>query len=991
MAYQETTRTSYGSKVKNSFQGIFGGLILIIAGSILLWWNEGRAVKSSNALKDFQKNYVEMSDINTINPELEGKAIHATGVATTDEILRDAAFGIAVNAFHLTRDVEYYQWTEQSSSESKDKLGGSTETTTTYTYEPDWCSEPVNSAEFKDPAYKGKNFVWRSVEDLDQQASNATFGAYRLTPSIIGSISGDEPVEPSLTEEQMKQMLAKVSDTTVVVTVRGNQVYIGADPDIPHIGDVRITFNQVTSPKTISILQKVVNGTFESYIAKNGKSFSKVEMGTVSATNMIEHQKSANKLTLWLLRLLGVLLVVGGFKSLLSLISTLFAVVPFVQRIIGAGIGVVTTLVGLVWSLVVIALAWVAYRPVLAISLLVLAAALIIWLVSRSRKKKLNNVASLLVIVLMVALAGCSGGSNTDVKVDTPAGVDFSTVKGPVETVWVTNYYGEGEPGTTVYSYNEKGDVIGEREEWDEAFEGDYSRLENLCEKDDQGRYTKEVYGSDGQPEQTIYYEYNDKGDVTMSESQSADGGWQSTTRNRYDADGRLIMSSYSSPYGENSNTYEYDDQGRQVKSSFYSNGKLYSTSENTLDGNGNTVCRKETFHQLNKVNEYFNSYDEKGEFIANRNYVNDEKGYRLEYSDSTFTDSKGLRHQRIYSNYGDDPHSYEGIFNKQDNLTHYEFFEGQASNPKYILDFNYDKDGVTLRDIEWKELSLGTVKNTRTRSFVPRHDTFGNWTRRTSGISYLPDLEYTSFDNIDDMMPETIRKIKYRGEDQGQNYGFEGKAENADVRLTCTEDNGVFFGRLNIDGNEWRAVGNRDKDDNLYFVALEEDGEIPWSLSIPAGSDKRNASLFDMRDMDPDPVAITLNPTRKNLKTYAFTTTGAEIPGLYCYVFKDGSTSGQLDVSRCGENWENVQFKINNEWNGDFPKIASDEQSEYFGDNTEFYLYKWDEGVDRSLRYSIRFFDGFAVITILDGNPNDFFPIGTTVAGIYAQLPSVG
>ena len=69
MAYQETTRQSYGSKVKGSFQGILWGIILIIAGTIVLWWNEGRAVKSANALKDFQKNYVEMTDINTIDPE----------------------------------------------------------------------------------------------------------------------------------------------------------------------------------------------------------------------------------------------------------------------------------------------------------------------------------------------------------------------------------------------------------------------------------------------------------------------------------------------------------------------------------------------------------------------------------------------------------------------------------------------------------------------------------------------------------------------------------------------------------------------------------------------------------------------------------------------------------------------------------------------------------------------------------------------------------
>ena len=391
MAYQETTRQSYGSKVKNSFQGILWGIILILAGTVILWWNEGRAVKASDALKDFQKNYVELPDINTVDPGFEGKAVHATGVATTADTLRDAQFGIAVNAMKLVRNVTYYQWTQQSSSERKDKLGGSTETTTTYTYEAAWCDSPVNSNEFKDPDYKGKNFVLRAVDGLEQTASDVSFGAYRLTPGIVARISGEEPVYPSLTEAQKKQLLANVSDTTVAVTLLDDgTVYIGSDPYTPHIGDVRITFTQVTSPKTVSLLQKVVNGTFESYVAKNGKSFSKVEMGTVSAQNMLEHQKSANKTMLWLFRILGIILVIAGNRSLLNFISTVFAVVPFVQKIIGTGVGLVAAVVGIVWSIIVIAVAWVAHRPVLAFVLLLVAAALIYWLVSRSRKRKLN-------------------------------------------------------------------------------------------------------------------------------------------------------------------------------------------------------------------------------------------------------------------------------------------------------------------------------------------------------------------------------------------------------------------------------------------------------------------------------------------------------------------------------------------------------------------------------------------------------------------------
>lgn len=987
MAYQETSRQTYGSKVKGSFQGIIGGLILIIAGTVVLWWNEGRAVKSSNALKDFEKNYVELADINTIDVDYEGKAVHATGVARTTDTLRDPNFGIAVNAFRLTREVEYYQWVEESSSESKDKLGGSTETTTTYTYEQAWCDDPVNSSEFKDPAYRGKNFVWRSVDELDKKAPTASFGAYKLTEGIIGSISGEEPVDPVVSESQKQQLLAKVTDSTVVVTVRGNQVYIGADPDMPHIGDVRITFNQVTSPKTISLLQKVVNGTFESYIAKNGQSYSRVEMGTVSAENMIAHQKSANKMMLWLLRILGIILVVGGFRSLLSFISTVFAVVPFVQRIIGTGIGLVTFLVGLVWSLVVIALAWVAHRPVLGITLLVIAAALVVWLVTRSRKKKINDVAALLAILLVAGLSGCTGNTPANGGGDGTA-VAASVAKGPVQTVKVTYLHGEGEPYSTLYHYNEKGEMIGEEEEYEGDFDDSYGLIEGLCEKDAEGRYTKEVYGFDGEPDQIMTYQYDSDGHIVMSQSKQADGTLINTTRNTYNANGNLIRTHNVNNYGENVNNYEYDEHGRQVKTEYISNGTLINSSEQTYDDNGDMVYQKINILQSHQVNEYYSFYNDERDLVASRNFITDEKGRRLQHSDTTYVDSKGFRHDFAFFDYEGNARSNVGIFNKQGQLTHFEYFKGNATNPDFVIDFNFEKDGVTLRDLSWKEMSLGNVKNTYTRKFPTRYDTFGNWILRTNGIMYLPDGEYLKFEDIDDHLSETLRHISYYGEDQGQNYGFSGKAGKADVKLVCTEDDGVYFGEMSVDGNTWRTVGQRDQEDNLFFVALEEEGDIPWSLSIPAGNGKRNAKLFNA---DNGEIDVTLSPTREGTCTYQFEGQPGDVVGLYRYNFLSGTTSGELDVSRTGENWEEICFRIENVWYANYPKVASEESTEYFGDRTDFYIYKWIEDSEAHAEYRIRFFEGFAVISVAGGNPNDFYPIGTTIAGIYAKLPSVG
>lgn len=986
MAYQETTRTSYGSKVKNSFQGILWGIILIIAGTVILWWNEGRAVKASNALKDFQKNYVELSDISKVDPEFEGKAIHASGVATTADTLRDAAFGIAVNAMKLARSVEYYQWTQQSESESKDKLGGSTETTTTYTYEPAWCSSPVNSNDFKDPDYKGKNFVHRVIDEQEQLASNVSFGAYRLTPSIVGRISGEEPAYPALTEVQMKQLLANVADTTVTVTVSGDQVYIGSDPATPHIGDVRITFTQVTSPKTISLLQKVVNGSFESYVAKNGKQFSKVEMGTVSAANMIENQKSANKMILWLLRIVGIILVLAGFRSLVSFISTVFAVVPFVQRIIGTGTGLVATIVGLVWSFVVIALAWVAHRPVLGIALLVAAAVLIYWLVSRSRKKKTADVAALLIICLMIGISSCTGTK-------TPGGdnsVASSGVKGPVKTVTVTEFYGEGEPDITTIQYDEKGKVVSqETSSWDGEDE-DYGILESLSEKDASGNYTKEVWGNLSTREIFNYtvHEYDDNGRTVYTEYHDGDGRISSTERMRYDGNGRLVLTTSHNDYGDYASANEWDDKGNLVKATHSHNGDPTNITRYTYDNEGRTILTDDDMLALGRNFKTYTSYDSKGETIGTTSIVTEADGTsKVNSRDTFYIDRNGMLHQRSYQNY-DTEKTFEVTYNKEHCITHYEFFEGKASQPSVIADFKYAPDNNTLREATWKKLVLGQEKESQTRTFSEKLDTFGNWTHRTGGPSYVFDAEYTTLESLVNELGYTTREIVYYGDDQGKNYGFEGKAGQADIRLTCTEDHDVFYGELTIDGNKYRAVGRRDEEDaSLFFVALEDNGQIPWSLNINDGDGKRSASLFKGADV----IDATLSPVRDGLTTYHFAAKPDDLVGLYSFEFDEAiGSSGHLNVSRSGENWETIVFEVFNAGRAPTRNMAKDQFSDVLGEETTFYRYIWDEDSDAAFSYTIRFFDGFAVIIVESGDPSGFFGLDA-IQGFYAKLPSAG
>ena len=439
MAYQEKTTTGYGTRVGNSIKGIFTGFILIIGATILLWWNEGRAVKTADMLEDAQGACVEMPNPDKKSAEFEGELVCATAMANTDEVLTDKEFGISENAISLSRKVEYFQWVEHSESKSEDKLGGKQETTTTYTYTREWVSSPVNSDEFKDPAYQGKNYTWTTVEDQDVWAENVTFGAYVLNESLIHSINSTEALELHIDEQQLQAMDKTIADTyarikglptsntnvaqaqpaqpvqtaaadstaladsvkTVIpdsisqnnkvdleyVHQMGNVLYYGRTANAPEVGDVRITFEKVV-PAKVTVVSQVEGNTFKPYTASNKKKFQTLRMGKKSIDEIFEEENESNSMWTWVLRIVGILLVISGFKGLFGFLETILKVVPFLANIFAFGVGIICTIVGLVYSLIVIALAWIFYRPVLGIIILLIAGFLI-WVFAFNGKKKL--------------------------------------------------------------------------------------------------------------------------------------------------------------------------------------------------------------------------------------------------------------------------------------------------------------------------------------------------------------------------------------------------------------------------------------------------------------------------------------------------------------------------------------------------------------------------------------------------------------------------
>jgi len=386
MAFTKTTTTGYGTRVGNSLKGMVVGLILFIAATGLLFWNEGNYVKEKQAIGEAQAVAQPVADVSKVDAGLNGKLIHATAKADTKDVLTDDEFGASGVAIALHRTVEYYQYEEKSTKKKKDNLGGSETTTETFTYDKKWVSKPIDSSAFQDPEYKGKNTVLTTVEAKKQLAKDVSFGGYKLPPFLVEKIGGGESAEVKLSASQ-KQALEKRAGPAGQVHVSGNTVYFGKNSGAPEIGDVRVTLTKVP-PADISLIAKVNGQTFEEFVASNGRTFSRLAMGPVSKENMFQSAHDENALLTWILRAVGVVLVIVGLRAMLGLLPTLLKVIPFLSGVVDVGITLICLVFGLSWSLVIISIAWLFYRPIIGVPLVVVAILFMVYLKSLAKKKK---------------------------------------------------------------------------------------------------------------------------------------------------------------------------------------------------------------------------------------------------------------------------------------------------------------------------------------------------------------------------------------------------------------------------------------------------------------------------------------------------------------------------------------------------------------------------------------------------------------------------
>ncbi len=341
------------------------GLVMVLGAGWLLFWNEGRAVKTQQALEEGRDAVVSLATVEKKLDANEGHLVHARGTARTEDSVREPLFGFSVPCMRLVRQVEYYQWVERKEKRHTQQGDGSAKIQTHYHYTQRWVDRPVNSRMFKETHH-------RNTVALDLP-SESCWGAKRVHMGGF-LLHGGQICRAGEVAELSAAQVQLPPEWAARGTWSGNSFYIGcngpADADNPQIGDVRITWSAAPQQAQITLVAQQRGHTFVPYVAESGYTVDLLRNGSYSAAEMFEHAMQQNQILCWVLRGVGVVLMLVGMCMVLLVLRGLVGWIPLLGGLLEGGVVLLGLAAGGLVSLSIIAAAWFFYRPLLAAGLI---------------------------------------------------------------------------------------------------------------------------------------------------------------------------------------------------------------------------------------------------------------------------------------------------------------------------------------------------------------------------------------------------------------------------------------------------------------------------------------------------------------------------------------------------------------------------------------------------------------------------------------------
>lgn len=379
-SFTVTSSQSWGSRLGESIKSVVFGFVLFVAAFPVLFWNESRSVRTARSLSEGLGAVVAVP-ADAVSAGNEGKLVHVAGKVDSGEEIFDEEWNVKAKGVKLIRWVEMYQWEETEHSENRKKMGGGTETRKTYSYSKEWSDSLFDSSRFAQPEGHENPNVF-PVQPETFTADPVKVGAFTLSGGQLDQLN--TATDLKIDAAAAEQLPEEVRDRVKVVD---GLYYLGANAAAPEVGDARISF-RIVNPSEVSLVAVQSGETFAPYQAEAGDTVLLVEEGIRTAAQMFKAAQDRNSTLTWILRGVGFFLFFLGTFLVFRPLAVVADVVPLFGTLLGAGIGLFAFLIAVVLSSLTVAVAWFFVRPLLGISLLLLAGGAAFWLIRKGRAKK---------------------------------------------------------------------------------------------------------------------------------------------------------------------------------------------------------------------------------------------------------------------------------------------------------------------------------------------------------------------------------------------------------------------------------------------------------------------------------------------------------------------------------------------------------------------------------------------------------------------------
>ena len=377
-------RTNFGQRIVNSFVGVLIGILLFFGSFLVLFLNEGR----ENLANYAKKAKVYQSE----NVYSKDELLYTVGKLNASTFAGDDFLNNG-NYIYIERYVEMYCYVEKEHQETKENIGGSTTTVVTYTYELSWTSSPAKTTTFKgDNTEKPTNlpeqydsWITNMPQNQNNTGSGFSINSVNMSPNgLILSNAKDLALSTDITKN------LNANDT-----ISNNFIFrknsTNGTINQPGVGDIRIYYHVITADDEGILFGRIENNSFTSFVTKKNNTFYRFFSGIESQNQAVSILQAEYKLTLWIFRIVGFVMMFIGLLLFSRPLTTLLSVIPFFAKMGRFIFGVFSFFISLFLTTITIILGIIFNNIYLASLFVLLIIGIIILVLIKKKNQKENT------------------------------------------------------------------------------------------------------------------------------------------------------------------------------------------------------------------------------------------------------------------------------------------------------------------------------------------------------------------------------------------------------------------------------------------------------------------------------------------------------------------------------------------------------------------------------------------------------------------------